>query len=67
VVMCRWKASAMAERNTSAQKSIKIKRPKRRVHTPLKTGTVVHKPKKTYTRKERYKRRWQNVEEEDLE
>jgi hypothetical protein len=34
---------------------VKIKRPKPRVRTPLKTGTVVHKSPKTYTRKEKHK------------
>jgi hypothetical protein len=38
-------------------KTVKVKRPKRRVKTPLKTGTIVHKSPKTYTRKEKHKKR----------
>ena len=34
---------------------IVIKPPKRRVRVPVKTGTVVHKSPKTYTRKEKHK------------
>jgi hypothetical protein len=45
----------MSERDQGSTKSIKIKRPKRRVRTPLKTGTVVHKSEKTYSRKKKHK------------
>ena len=47
----------MTENSKDDEKAIKIKRPKRRVRTPLKTGTVVHKSPKTYTRKEKHKNR----------
>jgi hypothetical protein len=36
-------------------KTVKVKRPKRRVSTPLKTGTIVHKSPKTYSRKQKHK------------
>ena len=45
----------MGTNSKDDEKVIKIKRPKRRVHTPLKTGTVVHKSPKTYTRREKHK------------
>jgi hypothetical protein len=45
----------MTERAKKDENAIKIKRPKRRVRIPLKTGTVVHKSPKTYTRKEKHK------------
>lgn len=37
--------------------TIKIRRPRRRVRTPIKTGTVVHKSPKTYTRREKHKKK----------
>ena len=37
------------------EKTVKVKKPKRRVSTPLKTGTIVHKSPKTYSRKQKHK------------
>jgi len=42
---------------------IVIKPPKPRVKTPLKTGTVIHKSPKTYTRKIKHKKRPEDAEE----
>jgi hypothetical protein len=41
----------------NGEDKIRIERAKRRVRTPLKTGTVVHKSPKTYTRKEKHKKK----------
>lgn len=54
----------MSEPDKTSEKSIRIRRPKRRVHTRLDTGTVVHKTKTTYRRKEKHRRHWQDLEEE---
>jgi hypothetical protein len=59
------RAVTMSGRDKDTQKSIKIKRPKRRVKTPLKTGTVVHKSRKTYTRQDKHKKEWEDSEEEE--
>ena len=37
-------------------KTVKVKKPKRRISTPLNTGTIVHKSPKTYSRKQKHKR-----------
>lgn len=46
----------MPQNDKDGEHTIKIRRPKRRVRTPVKTGTIVHKSRKTYTRKIKHKK-----------
>ena len=55
----------MSEQDKDAEKRIKIKRPKRRVQVPVKTGTVVHKSRKAYTRKDKHKKGTQDVDKDE--
>lgn len=53
----------MTGRKKDKDEPIVIRRPKTRVRTPLKTGTVVHKSRKTYTRKIKHKKQPEDVNE----
>ena len=57
----------MSERDKVSNKTIRIKSPKQRVRTTIKTGTVVHKSPKVYTRKEKHKKSPRDADHEESE
>jgi hypothetical protein len=46
----------MSEGDKDSEKTIRIERPKQRLRTKIRTGTVIHKSPKAYTRKEKHKK-----------
>jgi hypothetical protein len=57
----------MPRQRREDEDEIFVERPKRRVKTPIKTGTIIHKSPKPYTRREKYRSRFFDTEEEEAE
>jgi hypothetical protein len=57
----------MPRRRDEEEDEIVIERPKRRIKTPIKTGTIIHKSEKPYSRKEKHRGRLLDEEEEEAE
>jgi hypothetical protein len=57
----------MPRRRDEDEDEIVIERPKRRVRTPIKTGTIIHKSQRPYSRKEKHRNRFLDEEEEEAQ
>ena len=53
------------DREKGDDDTIEVPRPKQRKKTPGKTGTIVHKSWKTYTRRDKHRKRPEGADEDE--